>query len=540
MNRVLIGSSNVYRFYTPDAFRDHHPYILTRCTRSSTLEANLLEVEKGSFTVISVLENFIQDAVVDSGLTEDDAIADTSTGVVVEGAIRKAIDIINEAALRSAEDGNKYFIVEPINRIKPGWYAVNIDNTIKIFENQFEAACTATNLWRINASPMDDQRFIRDGVHLTEEAGKIFISSILKNAEATLATAESVAADEGGMDLSKPPPPLLDRHSKLPLIKKRDLLSLDGAESKTKKRKFDKPWSEDVSDENDDAQISDGVGVIVPSNVLDTMLGDIKRNRMRIEDLGAKVARRQKEDNKCFAALREEADYIINKSKQDRIVIFGLTSKDPLPASKPERIVALKALVMTQLLKIKPAYDGSITFLSHLNFSGDQIPAVECRMNSIEKAIEIRKECGRVRKADRARTNQYVFITNCVTATTRVRIDILAKISMRLNEEKTESYCINFEPRPMLKVKHERMGWKTFHYVEAVEKFANVLKKDDLQSSYVKAGSIREPIEQIFIILKRDEAEHGARMGWRGKKKLTGSNAEKIPDSVKAIKEAIK
>jgi hypothetical protein len=43
------------------------------------------------------------------------------------------------------------------------------------------------------------------------------------------------------------------------------------------------------------------------------------------------------------------------------------------------------------------------------------------------------------------------------------------------------------------------------------------LKKDDVQSSYVKAGSIREPIEQIFIILKRDEAEHGVKMGWREK-----------------------
>jgi hypothetical protein len=75
-------------------------------------------------------------------------------------------------------------------------------------------------------------------------------------------------------------------------------------------------------------------------------------------------------------------------------------------------------------------------------------------MNSIEKAMEIRKECGRVRKVDRAGTNQYVNITNCVTATTRMRIDIF----MRLNEDKTESYCINFKPRPMLKVKHERMG----------------------------------------------------------------------------------
>ncbi len=40
-------------------------------------------------------------------------------------------------------------------------------------------------------------------------------------------------------------------------------------------------------------------------------------------------------------------------------MIFGLTSKDPLPVTKPERIVALKALVMTQPLKIKPDYDAS-------------------------------------------------------------------------------------------------------------------------------------------------------------------------------------
>jgi hypothetical protein len=174
MNMVLIGSSNVYRFYTTDAFRDHHPYILTRCTRSSTWDANLLEVEKGLVTIISVLENFIQDAVVDSGLTEEDAIGDASTGIVVEGAIKKAIDVINAAALRSAKDGNKYFVVEPINRIKPGWYAVNLDNTIRIFEDQFEATCTATNLWRINASLMEDQRFIRDGVHGDGRSRKFF------------------------------------------------------------------------------------------------------------------------------------------------------------------------------------------------------------------------------------------------------------------------------------------------------------------------------------------------------------------------------
>jgi hypothetical protein len=532
MNRVLIGSSNVYKFYTPDSFKDHNPYIMTRCTRSSTLEANLLEIEKGSIVVISVLENFIQDAVVDSGLTEADAIADASTGVVVETAIRKALDTINAAALRTAEDGNKYFLVEPINRIKPGWYAVNLDNTIRIFEDQFEAACSATNFWRIHASPMVDQSFVKDGVHLSEESGKLFVSTVLRNVEASLASVDAADAF-GPEDLSRPPP-LVDLHSRLALMKKRSV-SFSDPESKTKKRKFDDPWAEDTSDDDKTERQADSGNVVIPTRILDAMLGDIRDNRMKIEDLEGRVMKRQIEDNKCFAALREEADFVVNKSKQDRIVIFGLTSKDPLPASKPEKIVAMKALVMTQLRKIKPDYNGSITFISHLNFSGDRIPAVECRMNSIEKAIEIRKECGRVRKADKARSNQYVFITNCVTATSRVRVDILSKISMRLNEKKIDSYCINFEPRPMMKVKHERMGWKTFHYVEAVEKFANLLKKEDIQSAHMKAASIREPIEQIFLVLKREETERTAKRDWVGKGKPTGSNAEKIADTVKTV-----
>jgi hypothetical protein len=265
------------------------------------------------------------------------------------------------------------------------------------------------------------------------------------------------------------------------------------------------------------------------------MLADIRSNKAGVDKLNKGFEKRKLEDNKSFAALREEADFNVNKTKQDRVVVFGLTSKTPLPASKPDRIKALKELVMQQFLKIKPDFDGAITFISHLNFAGDRIPAVECRMNSVEKAVEIRKECGRIRKADKSKANQNVFITNCVTATTRVRIEILSKISMRLNESKVESYCITFEPRPILRVKHEKLGWKTFHFVEAVEKFSYLLKKDDLSAAYSKASIIREPIEQIFIIMNREEARNagGTRMSWKGKGAPTGANAVAIPEPVK-------
>jgi hypothetical protein len=529
-SRTLIGSSNIYRFYNPETFNDHHPYLLTRCTRSSTLESNLLEVEAGSIVLISVLENFIQDAVVDSGVTESDAVADASTGKVVQEAIQKALVTINDAALRTIEDGNRFFVVEPINRIKPDWYSINLDNTISIFENQFEALCDAPNVWRIHASPTTEQKFIRDGVHLTEDSGKTFISTILRNVEASIS---SVNVASGPPDLSKPPPTSFQFAADS--LRKRDATS--NAESNTKrKRKFTDPWADDSQNNEEAVGGEAAVGnVVIPANILDRMLSEIKANKDGIEDLNNGFEKRKLEDNKSFAALREESDFIVNKSKLDRVVVFGLTSKTPLPVNKPERIQTLKALVMDQFVKIKPGFDGVITFISHLNFSGDRIPAVECRMNSVEKATEIRRECGRIRKANKSKAGQFVFITNCVTATTRVRIEILSKISMRLNERKSESYCITFEPRPILRVKHDRLGWKSFFYVEAIEKFSYVLRKEDMLGAYSKASIIREPIEQIFIILKEKEARGaaGTRMSWKGKAPSTGANAMKIPEPVK-------
>jgi hypothetical protein len=284
--------------------------------------------------------------------------------------------------------------------------------------------------------------------------------------------------------------------------------------------------------------VSGGSGassVLIPAKILDAMLSDIRSNKAGIKNLNVDFKKRKLEDNKCLAALSEEADLNVNKSKQDWVVVFGLSSKTPLPTFKPDRIKALRDLVMAQFLKIKPDFDGSIYFISHLNFAGDRIPAVECRMNSVEKAIEIRKECGRVRKADKSKANQHVCITNCVTATTRVRIEIMSKISMRSKEDNVKSYCITFEPRLILRVKHVNLGWKSFHFVKAVENFSHLLKKDDLLAAYSKASIIREPIEQIFIIMNGKEA-HGAggiRMSWKGNVALTGANAVTIPEFVK-------
>ncbi len=86
-----------------------------------------------------------------------------------------------------------------------------------------------------------------------------------------------------------------------------------------------------------------------------------------------------------------------------------------------------------------------------------------------------------------------------------------------------------------MRVKHDKLGWKSFFYVEAIEKFSYLLKKEDMLAAYSKASIIREPIEQIFIVLNDEEARGagGTRMSWRGKAAPTGANATKIQELVK-------
>jgi hypothetical protein len=71
MDRVLIGSSNVYRFYRPELYKDFKTYNVARCTDITTFKAimdNLGEEESG--VVVSVLENFLERSIVGKMETE--------------------------------------------------------------------------------------------------------------------------------------------------------------------------------------------------------------------------------------------------------------------------------------------------------------------------------------------------------------------------------------------------------------------------------------------------------------------------------------
>ena len=63
---MIIGSSNVYRFYQPDRFEGYRPYEMNKCTNQQVFDVAMSGIKKNKGQVIiSVIENLLCDAVRD-------------------------------------------------------------------------------------------------------------------------------------------------------------------------------------------------------------------------------------------------------------------------------------------------------------------------------------------------------------------------------------------------------------------------------------------------------------------------------------------
>ncbi len=117
---------------------------------------------------------------------------------------------------------------------------------------------------------------------------------------------------------------------------------------------------------------------------------------------------------------------------------------------------------------------------------------------------------------------------------TRVRIDILKAIARRITNSEDQAYVSGFISRPMMHIKKSVAPVNTrplqsFTFTDAVSRFSNLLKKDELKTAYERAGmAFRGQLSQTFVVLKEEDQDDafnlgtsrpwsGARGGGRGK-----------------------
>jgi hypothetical protein len=193
MANILVGSSDIVRFYSAPYFSGVRQYTVVRCTEEASFKATLEDIGDKSNVLISTIENFIASRVKSD---KDKDIKDKVAETVIQ-----FLATIKEAATASPQ--SKFAVVMPLQRPALKWYQQYLP---EIESAVGEGICQMKldNVARIDCISAFSQAFEKDGVHLIKQSGKSFLSLILDLAEtyfkAELVTLEDLNNDDDNQE----------------------------------------------------------------------------------------------------------------------------------------------------------------------------------------------------------------------------------------------------------------------------------------------------------------------------------------------------
>jgi hypothetical protein len=195
-------------------------------------------------------------------------------------------------------------------------------------------------------------------------------------------------------------------------------------------------------------------------------------------------------------------DTVSNTNKEDKIIIAGLTSTVPRPAGRVEARQWLEDIVSGVLDSIGGGSSSDIIFVSQGRSNNRNIPLAEVRMKSREQAVKIRKSFAQKKKA--GKDVGKIYLSNCVTLATRVRIEILRAMAKKFDSDTEKMFVLGYYSRPVIHVKRnnsENNGmWLSFS--DALLRYGSGLVEADLEDAYRRAGTaFKSQLEQNFVVL---------------------------------------
>ena len=449
MIRLLIGSSNVAGTYSPEKFKGYPPYKMAKCTRIEVFKALMDDIKDEKEVIIAVIENFICDAV--------RAVPEHSEDLIdgaIDSTIKEFMYYVENTATKNPM--TRFALAQPILRPRHSWYSERYEGICRSFVSGVNALARV-NVSKLEAMTRTTQNFVSDEIHLTKDSSFTYVNGLLYNADLFF-TAELIDLEEGP--------------SKKPEERQQN----------------------------------------VKGDPLETIYAkSVKELEKSLEELNRSMFKRRFHDNLVMSRIREDVDTISNTNKEDRILISGMTSKVPRPSGREEIKGWLREMVSTILESIEKGSSQQILFISQGRSDNRDIPLAEVRMTSKEIAIKLRKSF-----AQKKKTGQdfgRIYIANCVTLATRVRIEIMKAMSKKFSSDKEELYVIGYASRPVLHVKskekEQNQMWLGFS--DALVSYGPGLEECDLGNAYRKAGvAFRGQLQQNFVVLhdpKQDKVE---------------------------------
>jgi len=452
MSNILYGSSNVYRNFTraTDSRRFSGLDLqLVRCTKKTVFDSHLAGLQSARLIVTSVLENFITDVCI--------GVPDGELQLFAHQQLTAHVETLLDFVTRVSDV--VVLICPPMYRSEPSWFGPYLPDFLGFL---------ASEVSRIN-----HQRIIlgspfvvlpslleKDGIHLTPAGGDKLLSHIDSQLQSAIAEAHPVnSAAHVPMDTTSPVRPTV---------------ILDSFEA----------VSESIT--------------------------ELSRRTAEFESL---ARRRFRADDYVFARLKEEADAELNKSKEDRVVISGL-SPPPLSLSNHSDKKKHYLEVVSRLVTLACASTDPVPKVLdvYVNLRKDQgQPLIEARFDSVSGASSFRREGVQLAKAEHSEFLP-LFFANAVTQATRVRIEILKALAKKLSSTSETAFVQGFISRPVLQYRVKEGARSTaegtgrgYNFVDAVARFGAKLTASDLSTAYVRAGNtFLGAMSQYFVVLKDD------------------------------------
>ncbi len=260
------------------------------------------------------------------------------------------------------------------------------------------------------------------------------------------------------------------------------------------------------------------------------------------EKFQSEALTRREQDNLVFARLKEDRDYELNKSRENRFTVSGLQLKgSQVPPRDPVQRKEFFRVILQDLVdQACPDADPRPTVVDvYVNMRhGLGSPFIEGRMDSVASASAFRVAGSKLAKSEDDNFKG-LFIANAVTLTTRVRIEILRALASNLTSPSQEAFVKGFSSRPVLCVKAKTQNpedqsdvvaapsdpGRNYTFCEAVEKWGHTLSQGNLVKAYRKARpAFNGCLEQYFVVLREFESEGSADIF----DLLSGSNANPI------------
>ena len=461
--RIIIGSSNVANFYKKHDFPDYPDYQMIKSTRIGTFKAQMLKIdENNKLVVISVIENFLADAA-RKGEEEDPENYEAHFDEILAAAIEEFVDIVKETATRLPE--STFLIVKPILRPALNWYDLNFEEICADLKEKL-AKTKCNNISEIESLSRASQNFAPDEVHLTTESGRLFVDCIISTAEAHYNAGPMI-------DLAEEEDEEMETNQSTSTSTNRAATAL---------RKVSFKSIRDLNPQE-----------------LTSRIEAVESGLMKLE---AEFKLKAWKDSLMTAKLREDIDFMTNVRNEDRIVLTGLTATTPPPQKQEEKVAWIRNIVKEFIKTLDPESSEKINFVKQGRSKDKDIPMAEVRFETKEIASALRRKFVEMRKAghDFGR----VYMANCVTLATRVRVDILKSIVKQFTgKDDLEMYVAAYTSRPVLKIKNVKTQNISVHtFTDALLRYGKKLDLNNIDDAYRRAGrAFTGNMEQNFVVL---------------------------------------